>query len=312
MEKEFKTYDELINVLKNRGMDFPDLESEEYAKNLLSKIGYYRLINGYSKPFLLSISPDKYKSGTSIKEIHSLYQFDENLRRIFLKYTLIVENNVKSLVAYHFSEKYGHKNYLLYNNFDTSLKDSTEQIMGLISDIQRQIASRTNDPCISHYLRNHGYIPLWVLNNILTFGNISKFYSLMKPAERKMVSKEFDIQDHIFKNCLIYLTSVRNYCAHSNRLYCYRISKPLLDSNIHSEFNIPKNKANEYCYGKRDLFAGLIALKSLLSKNDFTRLCDELSECISKYKRKLHTISINDITSEMGFPNDWIKIKKMK
>ena len=37
----------------------------------------------------------------------------------------------------------------------------------------------------------YGYLPLWVLNNILTLGTISKFYSLMKQNERQTISKIF-------------------------------------------------------------------------------------------------------------------------
>ena len=40
----------------------------------------------------------------------------------------------------------------------------------------------------------YGYLPLWVLNNILTLGTISKFYSLMKQNERQTISKIFVYQ----------------------------------------------------------------------------------------------------------------------
>ena len=49
MEKEFKTLDEQIEILKSRGMDIQD--EEDTRKYLLSN-NYYNIINGYSKPFL--------------------------------------------------------------------------------------------------------------------------------------------------------------------------------------------------------------------------------------------------------------------
>lgn len=115
-------------------------------------------------------------------KLHALYQFDRVLRNIFFRYILEVETNIKSLISYYFSEAHGHKNFLVYSNFNTSLRDSNTKITALIAEIQRQLASRSTDPSIAHYLNRHGYIPLWVLNNILTLGTISKFFSLMLPG----------------------------------------------------------------------------------------------------------------------------------
>lgn len=63
-------------------------EDEEYAKTVLSKIGYYTLINGYKELFLEKtdrgaiITPHQYISGTKIEDIVSLYDFDKKLRVI--------------------------------------------------------------------------------------------------------------------------------------------------------------------------------------------------------------------------------------
>ena len=37
---------------------------------------------------------------------------------------------------------------------------------------------------IVHYLDTYNYIPLWVLIRILSFGKVSKFYSIMQPKEK--------------------------------------------------------------------------------------------------------------------------------
>lgn len=130
--------------------------------------------------FLDKGKTDTYLPGTTINEIYNLYLFDQKLRDIFLRNILPLEINIKSLIAYYFPQTHPETHYLIYENFDTAKKDASKNITGLIAEIQRQIAGRFSDPSISHYLRNYGYIPLWVLNNILTFGIISKFYSLMQ------------------------------------------------------------------------------------------------------------------------------------
>lgn len=311
-EKVFKTLDELVDILKQRGVDIPDSSARDYAKRVLEKNGYYNLINGYNKLFLDPESEIvKYRSGTTMKEINDLYQFDRVLRHIFFRYILEAETQIKSLISYYFSEAHGHKNYLIYTNFNTSLRDSESKITSLIAEIQKQLASRSSDPSIEHYLKVHGYVPLWVLNNILTLGTISKFYSLMLPQERQNVSRCFNIMDKELENALAYISTVRNFCAHGNRLYFFRTKKPLSTTPYHEQLEIKQNPNGEYLKGKRDLFACLIALKRLLSNNDFKRMSKELYRAIGTLDKKLCLLSRDQILNEMGFPDNWRNLNNL-
>ena len=320
-DKPFKTFDELIELLSIRGIDIKTSEAKVYAKNILIRHGYYNVINVYKNLFLdktfhpisdtetgCLIEPiEKYKEGTTINEIYALYEFDRAIRNLFLKYILKIETHVKNLIAYYFSMEYGHNNYLRYNNFNNNVSNAPTKITELIAEIQRQISSRSNDPSISHYLTHYGYVPLWVLNNILTFGTISKFYSLMKTSERSAIAKNFSILDKELESELFYISTVRNFCAHGNRLYCYRTKHPLINTSQHDFFEIEKNSNNEYINGKRDLFAAYIAMKQLLPANDYKTLKRKISENLYHLRKKLVVIKIEDVLSEMGFPKNWKK-----
>lgn len=249
--------------------------------------------------------PDKFKDGTTVDEIYYLCCFDKKLRSIILRNILQIETNIKNLIAYSFSEKYGHDNYLKYGNFDIAQKDAAKNITALIAEIQKQISSRVSDPSIRHYLSEHGYIPLWVLNNILTLGTISKFYSLMKQPERQEISKIFNLQDKQLISILTYLSSVRNICAHGNRLYCFRTKRPLVDMGLHSELGIPQNANGEFQYGKRDLFAIMIIFKILLSRNEFRIVIKQVNNELRTLQNKLRILSESDVLECMGFPIDW-------
>lgn len=311
-EKVFKTLDELVELLKSRGISINNDSEVDYAKRVLEKHGYYNLINGYNKLFLDASSANVvYRQGTTMHEINALYQFDRILRSIFFRYILEVETHIKSLISYYFSQAHGHKNYLIYTNFNTALKDSEAKITNLIAEIQRQTASRSSDPSISHYLKIHGYIPLWVLNNILTLGTISKFYSLMLPSERQSVSRQFKMMDNELENALLYISTVRNFCAHGNRLYCFRTKSPLSTTKFHAALGIPQNSNGEYLNGKRDLFACYIALKRLLSKNDFKRMSKEIFRAVGTLDKKLSLLSIQDVLNEMGFPANWRSLNNL-
>lgn len=306
MEKIFKTHDELISLLMSRNIDISTPEHKNFAKKALQHEGYYNLINGYSKLFLVSDDPDDwYKTGTTMEEIFALYDFDRKLRNIMFKYILSVETNIKSLTAYYFPQKYGHDNYMLYKNFDTNKKEADQNITAVIAEFQKQIASKAKDPSISHYLKKYGYVPLWVLNNILTLGQISKFYSILKQPDRQQISKTFYILDNQLESILFYLSAVRNFCAHGNRLYCFRTKRPLADFDAHALLKIPKSDGKEYDYGKRDLFACMLALKYVLSKSEYMKLIKEIYRLLNHTRSKLSVIREEDILEAMGFPLDW-------
>lgn len=304
-DKPFKTHEQLIELLENRGIDFSAPESKSFAKKKLQRIGYYSLINGYSYLFQDREQVDVYIQGTTIDEIYNLYLFDQKLRNIFLRYILPLEANVKSLIAYYFPQAHPETHYLTYNNFDTARRDASKNITNLIAEIQRQIAGRVSDPSIAHYLRNYGYIPLWVLNNILTLGTISKFYSLMQQKERQEISKKFHLSDNELEIILTYLSSIRNFCAHGNRLYCYRSKRPLCDTRFHESMQIPKTSRNEYQYGKRDLFAVMVALKLTIPHTDYRRLVKEIDIALKNLYSHSHILTEPILLECMGFPMDW-------
>lgn len=142
--KEFKTYQEQIEILKSRGIV---INNEEFALEKLQEDNYYNIINGYKALF---IDSNQYIQGTTFEEIYSLFEFDRNLKSILLKNILIVENILRTLIAYNFSLKYGNDNYLKIDNFET-LKNSgckkekyqerIEQIQKLICNMQLDITN---------------------------------------------------------------------------------------------------------------------------------------------------------------------------
>lgn len=306
MDKVFKTYDEQLDILESRGMDLSNRYERRKAKITIQREGYYKLINGYKKPFLdLNSITEKYLAGTTIGEFHALYSFDRSLREIFLRYILHVETNVKTLISYTISANYGHDNYLLYKNFNTTKKDANKDIAGVIADLNQAISKNSNDPCIKHYLQNYGYVPMWVLNNVLTLGNVSRLYSVMKTKDRQSISRVFKITDDSLESFLHVLSIVRNFSAHGNRLYCIRTKRPLKDTNLHLNLGISKSSNNEFVLGKRDLFSAVIALRYLTSVRDYKNFQSELNGAINKLSDKLNVIGVECILSEMGFPSNW-------
>jgi len=316
--KEFKTLDEQIELLKSRNINF---YNEEIAKQILLHNNYYNIINGYKDLFLDNKNNTEFKIGTTFEEIYSLYEFDRQLRTIFLEYILKIENSLRSLIAYYFSQEYGNDNYLKLDNFEifqntnVSMDKKQKQIkfiQSLIGNINKNIANNIENKYIGHYMTQYGFTPLWVLVNILSFGDICNFYRLSKQKERISISKKFNIAEFDLSSLLNILCKTRNLCAHDERLYNYEYPAytGINDTKYHSSLNLPTLNGR-YSIGKNDLFSVVIALKLLLSKEDYDKFHHKLFSRIMSIQSKLKTITLKDVLDAMNFPNNWHDISKM-
>ena len=180
-DKSYKSYRQQLNILRSRGMMIGKGSQGSRVMRILERENYYNVINGYKELFLASkataTADEVYKTGTTFDEVYALYNFDRELRNIYLKYLLKLENTFKTVIAHEFSAKYGHDNYLKIENFDNSTERNISSSIKLIGDIQQEIARQMSKhhQVVTHYITEHGYIPLWVLVNVLTFGKIENF-----------------------------------------------------------------------------------------------------------------------------------------
>ncbi|MCI8346642.1 MAG: Abi family protein [Bacilli bacterium] len=314
--KDFKTYDEQINLLKTRGLLIND---ESFALEKLKEENYYNIINGYKELFITSGTIDNFVIGSTFEEIYALYDFDRVIKNILFKQILKVENILRSLIAYNFSEKYGNDNYLKMNNFETlkgsgctdkRYQERVTQIQTLLANLQSDISKAINKKTyIKHYILNYGFVPLWVLVNAMTLGRLSQFYSLMNQSVRVKVSKHWNIKEEELDQYIKVLAYYRNLCAHDERIYDAKSNQDIPDTIYHSELNISQTNAR-YDNGKNDLFSLIIVLKILLPDDDFTNMCNKIEGRMISLRKKVVHISCETIFHKMGFPSGWIKIKK--
>lgn len=302
IQKQFKNLDEQIEILKYKGLIINNIE---YARNILLRENYF-FITGYRHLFMKSNIEKVYKEGTTFEELYSLFLFDRSLRNILFKNLLIIENNLKSVSSYQLSKRYGYKerDYLKEKNF-TNDSEKKRQVNDLIKKMKRQIRSNSRENTATmHYVSNYGYIPLWILVKVLSFGIVSEMFSVLKIEDQKEIASIYDLD---YQDMLVYLpilSNYRNLCAHEDILYENRTSKEINDTIYHKLLNI-KQENNIYVYGKNDLFALIIIMKQMLQPNEFKSMVFELENCITTLDYNLKTISIKDVLNRMGFPQNW-------
>ncbi len=308
-DKQFKNLDEQVEIFKYKGLIIND---EKYAKEVLLRENYF-FLSGYRHLFMNPENPKFYLEGTTFEELYSLFLFDRQFRNIIFKNLLIVENNAKSIFSYQLSKKYGYKenDYLKPSNFDMS-PDKSRQVNDLIKKMKRQVrVNGSQHTATAHYISNYGYIPLWVLVKVLSFGIISEFYSILKMDDRVSIAKIYNINVEDLTNYLSLLANYRNVCAHEDILFENKTQREINNTVYHALLGIKKID-NEYVQGKNDLFALLIILRQLLRNEDVKNLILEIDRALENLKLNLHTIPMEKVLDRMGFPYNWKEIANIE
>lgn len=312
MSKPFKTLDEQISILKSRGLIIPD---EEAAKLSLLCNNYYNVIN-YSKFFMVG-GTDNYLPDVSFNEILSVYYFDKEIKSIFLKATIDIEKCLKSMIAYYFSEAHSEDySYLNVNNFDCSKITKT---VNLISGISKTIAQKERekiDNSVKHYLNHHFNVPLWVIMNYLSFGQVVQFYELMKQSDQNKIAKRFsDFSNKALNTTTVHLDSkkllsylkniheIRNITAHSNKFIGFKCKENAHYLNeLHSLYNIGNNDS------KQDVFNVFVTMRIFLAPGNFTTFNNSIRKRMVHLSKNVNSIDVNEIFEKLGFPYDWYKL----
>ncbi|MGN1304348.1 MAG: Abi family protein [Oscillospiraceae bacterium] len=288
--KEHNTYDEQINKLIQRGCTITD---KNQAVNILKRVNYYRL-SAYFLPF--KQNDESYISGTSIDKIYGIYEFDKRLTVMLCGLIEEIEVFIKTQIAYYHSLTYGALGYLDDNNFLPSKADKHHDLINLFNC---EVHNNADSLFVKHHIQNYnGQFPLWVAVELFTLGNISQFYSQMKAADKKAVSRNiteltgYAYQYKQLESLLFCLTHLRNKCAHFTRLYFHKFG---------TIPNLPKYVTQEIYFNPQNvrIYQYLFILKLLTPVSErWNNFVTELEALIDEYSEHIDLRHI-------GFPDNW-------
>ena len=283
--KEYKNSNELLDYIISKGVSVNNKEDALYK---IKTYSYYSIINTYKDVF--KNNNNEYKKNVSFDEIYALFEFDKNLRSIFLKYSLEIEIILKSLLAETISSRYGIKDYLIKENFDNTVNETiiTESINVIEEEINKQNGKHE---AVTHYIDEYGFVPPFVLTKILTLGELSRLYAMLKQSDRQSISKNFKLSDKVLKQIIVNMTMIRNICAHNDRLFSF-----------HSKFRISfKYIEKNYNEKSVNIYMVMKCMESLLPKEKKKEFVKLINNEIKNLDSKLKSIKIDNILNIMGF-----------
>ena len=306
--KEFKTIDQQIDILRKKGLIIDD-EARTY--DILLKENYF-FLNGYRHLFMNSPTDKTFISGSTFSELYSLFLFDRYSRNIFFKNLLIIENRLKSVISYQMSKKYGYKekDYLNAKNF-TNDPEKKRRVHDVIEKMKRQIRINTSrHNATLHYLNNYGYIPLWILVKVLSFGMVCELYSILKDEDKLEIATIFGLSKEYLEDFLPILSNYRNLCAHEDIVFDHKTERVIPDTEYHKRLNIFKMD-DEYIYGKNDRFSVIIIFKYMREDDEFRLMLKEFNYEFEELDARIDSIPVEKILDTMGIPKNYMELLDM-
>ncbi|WP_334342023.1 Abi family protein [Companilactobacillus sp. HBUAS56275] len=228
--------------------------------------------------------PEKYIPGTQFSEIQSLYDFDKSLRSILHNALLEYESNLGAEISYRFSEQHPEEHsYLAMDNYSRN-SESVASVVGTISSlsnvIKQKSSKRQDNNAIKHYVNNHGHVPLWVLVNFLTFGDLNYFYHNSKNNLKIIIAKDFSKKYNRSYNTNIsvdvdsieainhMVNHFRNAVAHGEITYSKSLDRGPSYKSIKRNLGL----SNFDVTSQKEVFELILSLKLVLNKKDYLTL----------------------------------------
>lgn len=318
-DKSFLSVPEQIRKLVDeKGLIIP---STDYAAGLLRTIGYYRL-SGYWHFYRDPGNTSTMRPGTSMKDVHALYLFDQQLKQRVFAGTGIVEIALRFQLGHQLgkTDTFAHLDPDHLSEDWTRSRSSGHPTLSRVewSDSEHAKFSRrvhesekqSAELFVTHFRNKYQkpYLPVWVATELFSFGMLTSLYNGAKQEDQHRIASAMGFVDEMerprsgdLNTVLNLLRHVRNICAHHARLWNRGI-----DVTIPNLEAIPelahlisyKDGAQPRVY---DALAALAYLIDQVDPGNSWRM-----ETVQYVAEALSSLKIPH--SHIGFPEDWAKL----
>ena len=298
--KPATTIDEQIQMLHDRGMQ----GEQSLMRRWLETVGYYRL-SAYWLPFEMPAPAPRTRSkafrpSTQFEVVVDIYMFDRKLRLLIMEAIERVEIALRSRWTNRLSLAHG-----AHAHLDRSIFQSGYDHINLLSSLSSR-TSESKEVSVDHYRRKYSdpfLPPLWVVTELMTFGELSKWFAATKdPRVKSAVAADLGLPTReALEGTLQLLSYIRNICAHHGRVWNRQTVKRLPYIRRFREdlvVTISQSPTGQQCQPDNRIYNPLATLARLLRHQSadttfparIVALMDERSP--------------EDIRA-MGFPDDW-------
>lgn len=228
-----------------------DISEPARAEACLARIGYYRL-SAYWYPFRKSYTPagqsaavvaDEFHEGTEFSTCLDLYVFDKKLRLLALDALERIEIAVRTEIALLLGARDMHAHRLpihLDGDFTRIAEGRDKSKHDIFIDKLDKYYRISKEDFVEHFKNKYSesHLPIWIASELWDFGMLSNFLGGMKPADKDIIARKFNIRNgRVFENWIRGLNIIRNICSHHSRLW----NRPFVNiPRLPNEGEVPK------------------------------------------------------------------------
>lgn len=230
--KPWLSIDEQVAKLRGRGVE---MDSEEFAAELLRAVGYYRL-TGYLYPFRESKRVtdadgtvhvrilDPYRGGTSIEHAARIIAFDRRLRLLMLDGLERIEISLRMQTGYVLGRRspFAHTDRATFvSSFTQPGKEATASSHDQWWERVNARQSGSDEAFVTHFRNKYnGRMPIWALTEILEMGQLVRLYGGLSNSLATEIAHAYGAPSkRVLLSWLSSLNYVRNVSAHHARLF---------------------------------------------------------------------------------------------
>ncbi|MBR2708498.1 MAG: Abi family protein [Bacilli bacterium] len=241
-------------IIKKYGLEYNKNMSLNTLIKEIRRIGYIHHI---------------YATNTKYSDFVRMYKFEHELRLLLLRYTLIIEENMKNIFISTLNDSEDvNANFLSdINNYNTADANNNNSLETLKLIIDKQ-GNKHSKP-IQRKRQQNITVPYWILINELAMNQTYRAINNLKPEiERKVFQKcvnhftklninVFDKNKKIkminnehklinsFKTILYYIGEFRNMLAHNQPIYSYNVKDCSLFDFPNINYEYPSNSKRQ-------------------------------------------------------------------
>jgi abortive infection bacteriophage resistance protein len=210
--KPFLTYPAQLSFLKSCGMTFAN---ENKALHLLENISFHRF-SDYWYPLLTDKQNHVFKQCATFERAFNMYKFDRELRKLVSSELEKIEIAVRTKMAYILSVAYG-----VFWIDDETLFTNPNNYQVTLEKVNEELTRSDNDAIMSFKsLYSNPYPPSYMLLEVTSFGTLLRLFNNLKPGKvKKDIAATFGLPDTVYASWLHSIVSIRNVCAHHERLW---------------------------------------------------------------------------------------------
>ena len=228
---------DLAILLIKHGIVCRDTDERLLLEKRVEAIGYYRL-EEYTWPFRRLNPQDKsrrtayFKQKISFAPVWNTYLFDRKLRFLLMdaieRFEIALRNAITQLMATETGTNLPHTDTSLFPMMlAVDKRTGKTRYQKWSANIQAKYDdSGSYDPRIEHCKVVHGIkniadLPIWIVMELTTFGNIKTLYENLRSDLKAKLASNLGVEEDFLTSSFILLHQVRNRCAHHKRIWNY-------------------------------------------------------------------------------------------